>query len=80
MAQNTQILKAKIISALEMLPQEKLELLSEFVAFLLNKSRQSPSSQDQSIPEFPVINVDDWPENLSMRREDIYDEHRVIIK
>lgn len=74
MAQNTQTLKAEIISALEVLPLDSLELLSEFVAFLRNRTEQSAPLEKQSAPDFPVINVVAWPENLSLRREDIYDE------
>ena len=74
MAHNIKTLKAEIISALEGLPLESLELLSEFVAFLRNKTEQPSPMEKQSISEFPIINIDVWPENLSLRREDFYDE------
>ena len=73
MAQNIQALKAEIISALENLPLESLELLSEFVLFLRNRTEQPSPGEKQPPSDFPVINVDAWPENLSLRREDLYD-------
>ena len=35
---------------------------------------QPMPSEKQVALEFPVIHVDAWPEALSLRREDLYDE------
>ena len=42
------------------------------VVLVINE-RHIPSGK-QVAPEFPVIHVDAWPEALSLRREDLYDE------
>ena len=35
---------------------------------------QPISSSDRVLEDFPVIDVGAWPEDLSLRREDLYDE------
>ncbi len=36
---------------------------------------EQPAAEAQVLPlDFPVISVGSWPEDLSLRREDMYDE------
>lgn len=36
---------------------------------------EPPKDEDQSAPsDFPVIHVGEWPTDLSLRREDMYDD------
>jgi hypothetical protein len=48
--QDTQFLKTKIISALDLLPLESLKLLAEFVDFLRAKAQQLTTSRADTKP------------------------------
>jgi hypothetical protein len=66
MAQDTQRLKAKIISALDFLPLESLKLLAEFVTFLQAKAHNlaqgaEPSSKPQDQLENPIRQLGSQP-------------------
>ncbi|GEM_PF-2514930 len=50
MFQHTQILKAEITSALDLLPLDSLTLLAEFTAFLRTKVEPPPSSANLTRP------------------------------
>jgi len=68
MTQNTQTLKAEIISALDALPLESLTLLSEFVAFLRSKTEQ---------PKPQMIKLGGlWSETPEITTEDITEARR----
>ncbi len=68
-AEQTQALIEKIQS----LPRERIEEVEDFVDFLKMRShhRKGTSTKSQAL-DFPVINVEKWPEELSLRREDMY--------
>ena len=47
--QDTQTLKAKIITTLDTLPESSLQTLAEFVAFLREKAEQPPDTVERII-------------------------------
>ena len=49
MTQTVQSLKTRIMMALDVLPVESLELLSEFVTLLQNRAKQTPPPQPNVI-------------------------------
>jgi len=51
--------------------REKLYLLNDITAQLLQEST-SRSAQRQA--PFPVFHVDQWPDDLPLRREDLYND------
>jgi hypothetical protein len=60
-----------LVEKLSELPPERVAEVEDFIDFL--RSRQKA----KSVAEFPVIRVGQWPEGISLRREDIYgDEGR----
>ncbi len=70
MAQNTQTLKREIISALEVLPLESLTLLSEFTAFLRNKT-------EHPLPQAGIIKLGGlWAGSPEITPEDIAEVRR----
>lgn len=48
MTQNMQHLKTEIIASLDILPQESLKLLAEFVAFLQQRAPESSPGEDDT--------------------------------
>jgi hypothetical protein len=67
--QNTQALIEKIQS----LPVERIAEVEDFVDFLKTRTgRKTKAATRKPAPGFPVISVGVWPEDLSLRREDLY--------
>lgn len=63
---NTQTLLEKI----QALPAERIEQVEDFVDFL--KQRASKKSAEDESLDFPTDDLGPWPEDLSLRREDMY--------
>jgi hypothetical protein len=51
--------------------QEKLYLLNDITAQLV---QEAASSSLAARPSFPVFHVAEWPADIPMRREDLYDD------
>ena len=66
---NTQTLLEKI----QALPAERIEQVEDFVDFL--KQRVSKKSAQHEPLDFPTMSVGKWPEDLSLRREDMYGDN-----
>lgn len=60
-----------LVDKLNELPPEQVAEVEDFIDFLRSRSRP-PHSRPQRAFDFPVISVGHWPEDLSLRREDIY--------
>ena len=68
-AENAKALLEKIQS----LPAERIAEVEDFVDFLAQRTRKKEScDSDRDLSDFPVISVEEWPEDLSLRREDMY--------
>ena len=65
-----------LVEKIRSLPAERIAEVEDFVDFL--KQRTQPSQPSQPSPQepldFPVISVGKWPEDLGLRREDMYDD------
>ena len=59
-----------LASKLSELPPERVAEVEDFIDFL--RSRAQTRHTTQCVSDFPVISVGRWPENLSLRREDLY--------
>ncbi len=60
-----------LVQKIQSLPAERIAEVEDFVDFL--KQRVQPERPAQRKPlDFPVISVGKWPEDLSLRREDMY--------
>ena len=66
---NTQTLIQKI----QALPAEQIAEVEDFVDFL--KQRASKKSAQHEPLDFPTMSVGKWPEDLSLRREDMYGDN-----
>ena len=66
---NTQTLLEKI----QALPAERIAEVEDFVDFL--KQRASKKSAQHELLNFPTMSVGKWPEDLSLRREDMYGDN-----
>ena len=66
---NTQTLLEKI----QALPAERIAEVEDFVDFL--KQRASEKSAEDEPLDFPTMSVGKWPEDLSLRREDMYGDN-----
>lgn len=51
--------------------QEKLYLMNELTMQII---QQSAMAGERSQPSLPTIEMDSWPEDLPLRREELYDE------
>jgi hypothetical protein len=58
---------------IQSLPADRLAEVEDFVDFLKQRTQIKQPTQRKSL-DFPVISVGKWPEDLSLRREDMYDE------
>jgi hypothetical protein len=60
-----------LVDKLSELPPERVAEVEDFIDFL--RSRGQPQRGQPRQPfDFPVISVGQWPEDLSLRREDLY--------
>ena len=64
---NAQALLEKIQS----LPAERIAEVEDFVDFLKQRTQTKQPVRRKPL-DFPVISVGKWPEDLSLRREDMY--------
>jgi hypothetical protein len=51
--------------------QEKLYLLNDITAQLIQETTSTPAT---SRPGFPVFHIAEWPTDMPMRRGDLYDD------
>ncbi len=55
------------------LPTERISEVEDFVDFLNERTlRSTPSSKPHTAFDFPVISVGQWPQNLTLSREEMY--------
>ena len=66
---NTQTLLEKI----QALPAERIAEVEDFVDFL--KQRASKKAVEDEPLDFPTDDLGPWPEDLSLRREDMYGDN-----
>ena len=66
---NTQTLLEKI----QALPAERIAEVEDFVDFL--KQRAPKKATEDEPLDFPTMSVGKWPEDLSLRREDMYGDN-----
>ena len=60
-----------LIEKIQSLPTEQMTEVEDFVDFL--KQRTPTIKTDDREPfDFPVISVGKWPDDVSLRREDLY--------
>jgi len=57
MIQNSQVLKIRLISLLDLLPLDSLKLLTEFAEFLGARVKQSPSKQEATDDTLSLMNL-----------------------
>ena len=60
-----------LLEKIRSLPAERIAQVEDFVDFLKQKTRAEQHAKRKPL-EFPVISVGKWPEDLSLRREDMY--------
>jgi hypothetical protein len=61
----------ELIDKLKALPPERIAEVEDFVDFLKRRTQTKQASPRTPL-DFPVISVGKWPEDLSLRREDMY--------
>jgi len=67
-AQSAQTLLEKIQS----LPTDRIAEVEDFVDFLRERAAARKTSAKKELMDFPVDDLGPWPEDLSLRREDMY--------
>jgi len=60
-----------LVDKLNELPPERVAEVEDFIDFLRSRSQAQRDRPRQPF-DFPVISVGQWPEDLSLRREDMY--------
>jgi len=60
-----------VMEKLRTLPAERIEEVADFVDFLKQRAQAKRTAKREPL-DFPVISVGQWPEDLSLRREDMY--------
>ena len=69
-AKNAQTLLEKIRS----LPADRVAEVEDFVDFLSERAKSRKATTGREALDFPVDDLGPWPEGLSLRREDMYDD------
>jgi hypothetical protein len=65
----------QLMEKIQSLPSERITEVEDFVDFLKSRTkRRKPSFAYKETLNFPVISIGEWPEDLSLRREDMYDD------
>lgn len=63
----------QLIHKLTSLPPEKLAQVNDFIDYLSSKSDRDPRQNVRMTAfDFPVDHVGKWPDDLSLRRQDLY--------
>ena len=60
-----------LVEKIQSLPAERIAEVEDFVDFLKQRAQTKQPTRRKPL-DFPVISVGKWPEDLSLRREDIY--------
>lgn len=66
-----------LVSKLKELPPDRIAEVEDFIDFLRARrqaAQRTTSPQARPELDFPVDAAGTWPENLSLRREDLYDD------
>jgi len=72
---NTSYAVQALIDKITSLPAERIAEVEDFVDFLRDRVRHRRSTvTDNKLLDFPVDHLGKWPEDLSLRREDMYDD------
>ena len=61
----------ELMVKIEELPIQQMAEVADFVEFLRQRTPHKPATAQDPL-NFPVISVGQWPEDLSLRREDLY--------
>ena len=61
----------ELVEKIQSLPAERIAEVEDFVDFLKQRAQRKQPAHSKPL-DFPVISVGKWPENLSLRREDMY--------
>ena len=61
----------ELVAKLEQLPTDRVAEVIDFVDFLHQRTQAKPPPSQEPL-DFPVISVGAWPQNLSLRRDDMY--------
>lgn len=54
------------------LPANRVTEVADFVDFLSERERRCKQEQPQKNLDFPVISVGQWPQDLSLNRDEMY--------
>ena len=60
-----------LVDKLNELPPEQVAEVEDFIDFLRSRAQARHTARSGAL-DFPVISVGRWPEDLSLRREDMY--------
>ncbi len=60
-----------LVEKIRSLPAERIAEVEDFVDFLKQRTQARQPAPRKPL-DFPVISVGKWPEDLSLRREDMY--------
>jgi|GEM_PF-789614 len=72
---DTQTQITHVIQKLQQLLPDQINEVEDFVDFLKQKKiRKITSKPETKSFEFPTDHVGSWPDNLSLSRQDIYDD------
>ncbi|WP_022947266.1 hypothetical protein [Methylohalobius crimeensis] len=61
-----------LVNKLKELPPERVAKVEDFIDFL---SSRGPAERTAAGPRAPVDQVGQWPEDLSLRRDDMYGDN-----
>lgn len=62
-----------LIDKIKHLPPDRFSEVEDFVDFLqMRRRHDQPIVAQQQLSDFPVDNLGKWPEDFSLRREELY--------
>lgn len=62
----------QLVEKIRHLPEDRVAEVEDFVDFLSERARRQATATPSESFDFPVIRVGQWPDDLSLNREEMY--------
>jgi len=63
-----------LLEKIQSLPADRVAEIEDFVDFLRERAATRKITTKKELMDFPVDDLGPWPDGLSLRREDMYDD------
>ena len=65
----------ELFDKIQHLPLDRVAEVEDFVDFLRTRTQEQQAASKMKRPlNFPVLHIEDWPQDLTLSRDEIYDQ------